>query len=174
MHQQNIVHRDIKPENILIVPEESTSDEYPNVKLTDFGFACFFKKEKGLKQVLGSPLYMAPEIVKEEIYGLKVDVWSIGVIAHILLSGTPPFYGKSTLDIYKSIAYDVPKFGRFKDNLTPAAIEFTMLMLDKDPNTRATAKQLLQHPWLNENAEESTVSVETAEEIMKDLTAFQK
>ena len=49
MHQLNIVHRDIKPENILIVPEEGTSADFPNVKLTDFGFACFFQKEKGLK-----------------------------------------------------------------------------------------------------------------------------
>ena len=63
MHQQDIVHRDIKPENILLAPEEGTNKDALNVKLTDFGFACFFKKEKGLKQVLGSPLYMAPEIV---------------------------------------------------------------------------------------------------------------
>ena len=65
MHKQNIAHRDIKPENILIVPEESVSNEYPNVKLTDFGFATFFKKQDGMRQVLGSPLYMAPEVVQE-------------------------------------------------------------------------------------------------------------
>ena len=63
MHQQNIAHRDIKPENILIAPEDDS--DTINVKLTDFGFACFFKSEKGLKQVLGSPLYMAPEIYKD-------------------------------------------------------------------------------------------------------------
>ena len=117
---------------------------------------------------------MAPEIVKEETYGLKVDVWSVGVIAHILLSGSPPFYGKSTLAIYQSIAYDEPKFGRFKDNLTPEAIEFTMLMLEKDPEKRATAEQLLKHPWLNDNAEEPNVSIGVADEVMSDLVAFQK
>lgn len=174
MHQLNIVHRDIKPENILIVPEEATTSDFPNVKLTDFGFACFFQKEKGLTQVLGSPLYMAPEIVKEETYGLKVDVWSLGVIAHILLSGAPPFYGKSTLDIYQSIVADEPQFGRFKDNLTPEAIEFTRQMLEKDPARRPSAAELLQHPWLRDNAAEAAVSVNVAEEILADLTAFQK
>ena len=66
MHEQNIVHRDIKPENILLAPEESTEPGKLNLKLTDFGFACFYRPERGLKQVLGSPLYMAPEIVREE------------------------------------------------------------------------------------------------------------
>ena len=65
MHQQNITHRDIKPENILLSPEEQTGDSSINLKLTDFGFACFYDPDKGLKQVLGSPLYMAPEIVQE-------------------------------------------------------------------------------------------------------------
>ena len=94
MHQQDIVHRDIKPENILLCPEESRPGEVIQVKLTDFGFATFFKKGESLKQVLGSPLYMAPEIVQEQAYNTKVDIWSVGVIAHILLSGSPPFFGK--------------------------------------------------------------------------------
>jgi calcium-dependent protein kinase len=94
------VHRDIKPENILLCPEESKSNEDIQVKLTDFGFATFFKKEQGLKQVLGSPLYMAPEIVQEQSYNSKVDIWSVGVIAHIMISGCPPFFGKSKMEIY--------------------------------------------------------------------------
>ena len=115
---------------------------------------------------------MAPEIVKEQTYDLKVDVWSIGVITHILLSGAPPFYGKSTLEIYQSIAYDEPKFGRFKDNLSPEAIEFAMLMLEKDPSLRPTAAQLLKHPWLSANSSANTTSIEVAEDIMTDLMAF--
>ena len=67
MHQQNIVHRDIKPENILLSGSQEGSDATINVKLTDFGFACFYT-DKGMTQVLGSPLYMAPEVVKEEVY----------------------------------------------------------------------------------------------------------
>ena len=118
MHKQNIVHRDIKPENILLSPEEGLSGDDIQIKLTDFGFATFFKTEQGLKQVLGSPLYMAPEIVQEQQYGEKVDIWSIGVIAHILLSGCPPFFGKTKMDIYKSIVRDKPKFGRVAGSLS--------------------------------------------------------
>ena len=95
MHTQNIAHRDIKPENILLSPEETTEPGKLNLKLTDFGFACFYSEQRGLKQVLGSPLYMAPEIVREERYDKGVDIWSVGVIAHILLSGCPPFYGRT-------------------------------------------------------------------------------
>jgi serine/threonine protein kinase len=74
-----------------------------NVKITDFGFACFYDKGEGRKEVLGSPLYMAPEIVNEEAYDQKVDIWSTGVIAYILLSGRPPFRGKTKQEIFQSI-----------------------------------------------------------------------
>ena len=84
--------RDIKPENILL---EASDLNNLNIKITDFGFACFFDPTEGLKDVLGSPLYMAPEIIKEKKYDQRVDVWSCGVIAYILLSGRPPFRGKA-------------------------------------------------------------------------------
>ena len=73
---------------------------------------------------------MAPEIVQEQTYNTKVDIWSVGVIAHILLSGSPPFFGKSKMEIYKSIVKDKPKFGRVMDSLTPEAIQFTMKCLN--------------------------------------------
>jgi serine/threonine protein kinase len=74
---------------------EKTDEESLNVKITDFGFACFYKPGEGRKEVLGSPLYMAPEIISESSYDQKVDIWSVGVIAYILLSGRPPFRGKA-------------------------------------------------------------------------------
>ena len=174
MHKQNIAHRDIKPENILIVPEEGVSAEYPNVKLTDFGFATFFKKQTGMTQVLGSPLYMAPEVVQERQYDEKVDVWSVGVITHILLCGAPPFFGRSTPEIYQSIIQDQPKFGRYLSRLSEASVDFTMKMLQKDPSKRASAAELLQNPWLQSQADESNITEEDAEAIMSDLVAFQK
>lgn len=91
------MHRDIKPENVLISPD--AGDGKVSVKLTDFGFAAFCNPVKGLSQRLGSPMYMAPEIIKNEPYGCKVDVWSIGVIAHVLLSGSPPFFARTQKDI---------------------------------------------------------------------------
>jgi serine/threonine protein kinase len=96
----NYLYRDIKPENILLERENPNN---LNIKITDFGFACFYKKGEDKKEVLGSPLYMAPEIVKELPYDHKVDIWSVGVIAYILLSGRPPFKGNSKLEIFASI-----------------------------------------------------------------------
>ena len=83
--------------------------------------------------MLGSPLYMAPEIVQEQAYDAKVDIWSVGVIAHIMLSGRPPFFGKSKQEIYKAIVNKKPDFGRVLDSLSPEAIQFTMKCLKKDP-----------------------------------------
>ena len=65
--------------------------------------------------MLGSPLYMAPEIVRQQPYDKAVDIWAVGVIVHILLSGCPPFYGKTKPDISRSIVNDIPKFGRVKE-----------------------------------------------------------
>lgn len=84
-------NRDLKPENILLEYEELDRFE---IKLTDFGFACFFDKNHAMTEVLGSPLYMAPEIIEEKEYDARVDCWSIGVITYILLSGRPPFKGR--------------------------------------------------------------------------------
>ena len=89
--------------------------------------------------MLGSPLYMAPEIVKEEQYDKSVDIWSVGVIAHILLSGCPPFYGRTKQEIYRSIISDLPKFGKVKASLTAEAIQFITKCLHKEPAKRATA-----------------------------------
>ena len=90
MHQKNIVHRDIKPENILIDDVENLL-----IKLTDFGFASYIDEKKKLKEVLGSPIYMPPEIVSNLKYDNKVDVWSAGIVTCILLTGKPPFYGQN-------------------------------------------------------------------------------
>ena len=93
MHKRDIVHRDIKPENILISIDEE--GDTINVKLTDFGFACIHDKDVGLKTVLGTPHYMAPELVKRHKYGPGVDIWAVGVITHTLLTGCAPFERKT-------------------------------------------------------------------------------
>lgn len=98
MHLNKIVHRDLKPENVLI-------DNIQNleIKLTDFGFATYFDQKGQLNEVLGSPLYMPPEIVNRESYDSKVDIWSAGVMTYILLVGKPPFSGKTKSQVYQAI-----------------------------------------------------------------------
>eukprot|EP00349_Pseudokeronopsis_sp_Brazil_P010027 CAMPEP_0202977988 /NCGR_PEP_ID=MMETSP1396-20130829/84578_1 /ASSEMBLY_ACC=CAM_ASM_000872 /TAXON_ID= /ORGANISM="Pseudokeronopsis sp., Strain Brazil" /LENGTH=371 /DNA_ID=CAMNT_0049716843 /DNA_START=500 /DNA_END=1614 /DNA_ORIENTATION=- len=146
MHHRNIIHRDIKPENILL---ESDKDGALNIKMTDFGFACFYNPEKGLTDVLGSPLYMAPEIVKEERYDEKVDIWSIGVITYILLSGRPPFKGRSKPDIFKSILNDEVVFThQCWNNISKEAKNFITRCVKKRSADRPKAKDLLDDPWI--------------------------
>ena len=73
------------------------------VKLTDFGFACFFEADNQLKVNLGTPLYMAPEIIKRQPYGTGVDIWAVGVIAHLVLTGKPPYRGETKVQLKKNI-----------------------------------------------------------------------
>ena len=95
MHTKNIMHRDLKPENILCEAAADVNEDEFVIKLTDFGFAVKYDPN-GVKESLslGSPLYMAPELCDERHYDNKVDVWAVGVIAFILLTGTPPFYDR--------------------------------------------------------------------------------
>lgn len=90
----------MKPENILL---ESSDVNSLDVKIADFGFSCIYDPKIGLDLVLGSQLYMAPEIIKGDIYNEKVDIWSIGVITYMLLCGRIPFPGKTKDDVKNMI-----------------------------------------------------------------------
>ena len=113
---------------------ESKDIDNLNIRITDFGFACFFNpSEGGVSEVLGSPLYMAPEIVREEKYDQKVDIWSVGIIAFILLSGRPPFRGKTKPEIFNSVlntplSFDHPIW----EKISEEAKDFISKALEKD------------------------------------------
>ena len=111
LHMQKVMHRDLKPQNILLTSKDKNCIE---VKLADFGFSGAFDPKEGLDDCIGTPLFMAPEIIKFKRYNEKVDIWSIGIIAYFLLSGTFPFIGKDKDDILhkilnESINFDIPK-----------------------------------------------------------------
>jgi serine/threonine protein kinase len=91
MHHNRITHRDLKPANILL---ERIGEIDLHVKIADFGFSCIYDPKDGLDSKLGSPLYMAPEIIKREVYDSKVDIWAFGCIAYQMLCGIHPFQGK--------------------------------------------------------------------------------
>jgi|TARA_B110000285_G_scaffold171945_1_gene192515 calcium/calmodulin-dependent protein kinase I len=100
--------------------------------LTDFGFATYYDQKEKLFQIVGSPLYMAPEIVNHMKYDSKVDIWSAGVVTYILLCGKPPFYGKTRNDVYNAIAdqdlnLKLPEF----QNVSELAKDFLRLCLTK-------------------------------------------
>ena len=93
-HSHSIVHRDIKPENIMI-------DKDLNIKLIDFGTACKFNPEEGMQHVIGTLMYMAPEVLKKEsVYNQSSDMWSIGILMYVMLTGIFPY---SNLDNRKAI-----------------------------------------------------------------------
>jgi len=98
-HNNNIVHRDIKPENILLFREIKNSDDI-DLKLIDFGAGLKDIKTDQMKSVIGTPYYVAPEVLMGK-YDAKCDIWSAGVILYILMCGYPPFYGENDDEILK-------------------------------------------------------------------------
>lgn len=147
LHQHNIVHRDIKPENILF----QTPDENSPIAVIDFGLAKKHFPHKGeppLTSVSGTPYYIAPEVLRKS-YDKACDVWSVGVIAYILLCGQPPFNGTNSKVICRSVVNDPVRFSSkvWKD-ISVSATDFVARLLQKDPKKRLTADQALRHPWI--------------------------
>uniref|UniRef100_A0A3P8R8N0 Serine/threonine-protein kinase DCLK2 n=1 Tax=Astatotilapia calliptera TaxID=8154 RepID=A0A3P8R8N0_ASTCA len=150
LHSLNIVHRDIKPENLLVF-------EYPDgtksLKLGDFGLATVV--EGPLYTVCGTPTYVAPEIIAESGYGLKVDIWAAGVITYILLCGFPPFRSENNQqeDLFDQILQGRLDFpSPYWDNITDSAKELIGKMLQVNAEARYTAQDVLSHPWVTDDA----------------------
>jgi len=114
MHESNTVHRDLKLENLMVQMIKSADSKQSEmlVKVTDFGFACFMDPEKDEKLSLGSPLYTAPEVILSKKYDNRCDVWSLGVMAYMMLCGRPPFSGVSKQAIYKKSLNLEPDYSR--------------------------------------------------------------
>uniref|UniRef100_A0A8C2G730 Serine/threonine-protein kinase DCLK2 n=1 Tax=Cyprinus carpio TaxID=7962 RepID=A0A8C2G730_CYPCA len=174
LHRMCIVHRDIKPENLLVC-------EYPNgiksLKLGDFGLATVV--EGPLYTVCGTPTYVAPEIISESGYGLKVDIWAAGVITYILLCGFPPFRSEKNLqeDLFDQILVGHLEFpSPFWDNITDSAKDLIGHMLQVNVEARYTAEDVLSHPWITENdaAMENNMKMEVAGKLKKHFNAVQK
>lgn len=95
-HNNHVAHRDLKPENIL-------QEKEGQIKIIDFGTASPFNREQGMNSIMGTPYYMAPEVLKGQVYNEKCDVWSCGVIMYVMLTGQPPFYGKNDAEIIEKV-----------------------------------------------------------------------
>ncbi|XP_010521536.1 PREDICTED: calcium-dependent protein kinase 12 [Tarenaya hassleriana] len=143
-HSLGVMHRDLKPENFLF---GGVDDDAP-LKATDFGLSVFYKPGETFSEVVGSPYYVAPEVLRKH-YGPESDVWSAGVILYILLSGVPPFWAESEMGIFRQILQGKLDF---KSNPWPSisdsAKDLIQKMLDRNPRRRLTAHQVLCHPWI--------------------------
>jgi calcium-dependent protein kinase len=129
-HSKNIVHRDIKPENILLESNESGSDSL--IKIIDFGTSLQFDPNKDLNQTIGTPYYIAPEVIRQT-YDTKCDIWSCGVIMYILLSGNPPFNGKNDEQILRAVSKGKVTYqDDVWKNVSSEGLDLIKRMLEKD------------------------------------------
>lgn len=145
-HDNGVVHRDLKPENILLATKSSSSP----IKLADFGLATYIKPGQSLLGTVGSPFYIAPEVLSGG-YTQAADVWSAGVILYILLSAMPPFWGKTKSKIFDAVrAADLRFPSEPWDKISKSAQELIKKMLCVDPLKRLTAEQVLAHSWMEE------------------------
>jgi len=147
-HDLGVVHRDLKPENFLL----SAPGEGGQLKATDFGLSTFVKPGQELTEMVGSPYYVAPEVLAHR-YGPECDVWSAGVILYILLCGLPPFWGESEALIFKAVKTEKPDFQEDPwPSISAGAKDLVAKLLCRDVGRRLTVAQALAHPWLQEGA----------------------
>lgn len=145
MHSKNIAHFDLKPENIMLSDKVS----HPNIKLIDFGLAHLFNQGEEYRSTSGTPQYIAPEVISCQPLSTAADMWSIGVITYILLSGLSPFQGDTDEETLKNIIAMKYEFDAHYFNLTSAmAKDFIQKLLVKNPDDRMTAEECLLHPWI--------------------------
>ncbi|KAK9123554.1 hypothetical protein Sjap_013156 [Stephania japonica] len=146
-HDKGVVHRDLKPENILLATRAVSSP----IKLADFGLATYIKPGQSLHGTVGSPFYIAPEVLAGG-YNQAADVWSAGVILYILLSGMPPFWGKTKSRIFDAVRAATLRFPSDPwDLISSSAKDLIKEMLCTDPAQRLTAKQVLEHSWIKDS-----------------------
>ncbi|XP_056090022.1 serine/threonine-protein kinase D1 isoform X1 [Rhinichthys klamathensis goyatoka] len=145
LHFKNIVHCDLKPENVLL----ASADSFPQVKLCDFGFARIIGEKSFRRSVVGTPAYLAPEVLRNKGYNRSLDMWSVGVIVYVSLSGTFPFNEDEDIhDQIQNAAFMYPP-NPWK-TVTPEAIDLINNLLQVKMRKRYSVDKSLSHPWLQD------------------------
>lgn len=171
LHKEGITHRDLKPENILIDVDTKSNDVL--IKITDFGLSKISTTESNLKTICGTMKYIAPEVLAhhKSSYDNKVDIWSLGVILFVCLSGQLPFMNEdNTNELAKEIMS-----GRYKMKtsvwqfISKQAVHIVKRILVVDPLMRISIPELLEHPWINDDEMKNRVNNMISEKSVEDL-----
>ncbi|XP_073454870.1 serine/threonine-protein kinase PAK 4 isoform X1 [Aquarana catesbeiana] len=142
LHAQGVIHRDIKSDSILLTHDG-------RVKLSDFGFCAQVNKEvTRRKSLVGTPYWMAPELISRLPYGPEVDIWSLGIMVIEMVDGEPPYFNEPPLKAMKMIRDNLPPKLKNVQKVSPLIKGFLDRLLVRDPSQRATANELLKHPFL--------------------------
>ncbi|XP_015302980.3 serine/threonine-protein kinase 17A isoform X2 [Macaca thibetana thibetana] len=149
LHTHDVVHLDLKPQNILLTSESPLGD----IKIVDFGLSRILKNSEELREIMGTPEYVAPEILSYDPISMATDMWSIGVLTYVMLTGISPFLGNDKQETFLNISqmnlsYSEEEF----DVLSESAHDFIRTLLVKKPEDRATAEECLKHPWLTQSS----------------------
>ncbi|XP_017468291.1 PREDICTED: death-associated protein kinase related [Rhagoletis zephyria] len=156
IHRNNILHLDLKPENILCLTQEGN-----RIKIIDFGLARKYDPNKRLQILFGTPEFVAPEVVNFDCISYATDMWSVGVICYVLISGLSPFMGETDIETMANVT--IAKYD-FEDesfsNVSPECLDFIAKLLVKDLSTRMTAAQCLEHKWLQRRPKPPKILVE--------------
>ncbi|XP_050443326.1 calcium/calmodulin-dependent protein kinase type II subunit alpha-like isoform X2 [Adelges cooleyi] len=148
IHSKNILHLDIKPENILCLTKTGN-----RIKIIDFGLARKFNPEHKLQVLFGTPEFVAPEVVNFDAIGFGTDMWSVGVVCYVLLSGLSPFMGETDVETMANVTiaqydFDDESF----DSISNDAKDFIKKLLVKDHKSRMTATECLSHSWMQKKS----------------------
>lgn len=158
LHSNGIAHRDLKPENILLQGENPIC-----AKIADFGLSNFYEECSGvlMKTLIGTPQFVAPELVKNEAYGMEVDLWAIGMMTFNMLTGVLPFSEDEVLEKYRSGRFQVEYKPSKWRNLSQEAMSFTQMLLCVDASRRLNAVGALHHKWFKDDYGNSANETET-------------
>ena len=146
MHSFGVVHRDLKPENVLM----TSNDEDSDIRILDFGLSKILGPYEKCDEPYGTLTYCAPEIIIDEPYSKPVDLWSLGVMTYLMVSGKLPFNAEDENEIARQVVYDEPNYVRNPvwKTISPECLDFIKRLLNKDQRKRMTIKELLEHKWI--------------------------
>ncbi|XP_015116640.1 serine/threonine-protein kinase 17B-like [Diachasma alloeum] len=166
LHSFNVAHLDIKPQNLVLTGEFPDCD----VKLCDFGISRYISHGADIREILGTPDYVAPEVLNYEPISLATDMWSVGVLLYVLLTGCSPFGGDTKQETFCNISrcrLDFPD-DLFED-VSEAARDLMRKLMVKDPSQRLTVTECLEHPWFTGcRSPETPLTISTTEDLPDD------